>query len=203
MKGLFVILVLFIPLIIFSQVLFKKNEIYIFARSTESKINIIAEDFNLRDKFITHLGIGYFENDSIKIYNVSNINKNNHDSSLIVENYESFIDLKDIKYVSIWSIKSKKCKMEIFKKSINSFCNLRIDFDNNFILNNDNLLYCSEFVYKVLKLTDNKKFHFEPINKKLNQFYRSALKRDELVYIPVDFYQSLNFKKVIEFNNLK
>ena len=50
-------------------------------------------------------------------------------------------------------------------------------------------------------MTDNKKFYFIPTTKTLNKFYSNALKRKELVYIPVDFYQSLNFKKVFEFNN--
>ncbi len=194
------ICILLISNIVNAQVNYKKNNIYIFARSTKSKVNFIAEDFNLNDKFITHIGIGYYENDTIKIYNVSNDVKNINNSALLVDNYKTFINVNDVISVSIWSLKVNNKKMKTFIKNIKSFENLKIDFDNNFILNDDNILYCSEFVYNVLNMTDDKKFHFNPISKRLNQFYSNVLKRLELVYIPVDFYQSLNFKKVFEFN---
>lgn len=194
------ICILLISNIINAQVNYKKDNIYIFARSTKSKVNFIAEDFNLNDKFITHIGIGYYENDTIKIYNVSNDVKNKNNSALLVDNYKTFINVNDVISVSIWSLKVNKKKMKTFIKNIKSFENLKIEFDNNFILNDDNILYCSEFVYNVLNMTDDKKFHFKPISKRLNQFYSNVLKRLELVYIPVDFYQSLNFKKVFEFN---
>ena len=200
MKKLLMICILLISNIINAQVNYKKDNIYIFARSTKSKVNFIAEDFNLNDKFITHIGIGYYENDTIKIYNVSNDVKNKNNSALLVDNYKTFINVNDVISVSIWSLKVNKKKMKTFIKNIKSFENLKIEFDNNFILNDDNILYCSEFVYNVLNMTDDKKFHFKPISKRLNQFYSNVLKRLELVYIPVDFYQSLNFKKVFEFN---
>lgn len=199
MKIFNLIFSLSIHLILNSQIKYNNNEVYIFARSTESKINIIAEDFNLKDKFITHIGIGYFENDSIKIFNVSNNVKNHKNSSLLIENYETFVNLSDIKSVSIWSIKINKKTMRLLKKNISAYCNLKIDFDNNFILNDDNFIYCSEFVYKVLNETNIKKFYFSPVIKKLNQFYTNALKRENFIYIPVDFYQFINFKKIFEY----
>ena len=49
---------------------FKKHTIYLFSRGTKTKSGLIADKFNISDKNITHVGIGFIKNDSLKIYNV-------------------------------------------------------------------------------------------------------------------------------------
>ena len=189
------------PVLLNSQILFKKDAIYIFARSTEHKVNIIAEDFNLQDKQITHIGIGYFENDSIKIFNVSNFETDEKGSALISESYASFVDLSDVTYSSIWKLKSDEKEIAKLKSILEEYSKDKIKFDDFFILDESNDYYCSEFIYRVLKKVNRNKFGFNPINKKLNAFYSNALHRIEFVYIPVDFFQSFTiFEKVYEKN---
>ena len=57
----------------FSQNILPKNSIYVVCRGTTLKRSLIGDGFNISNKNITHIGIGYVENDSLKIYNVSNI----------------------------------------------------------------------------------------------------------------------------------
>lgn len=177
------------------------NSIYIITRSTEHKRGIIAKDFNLLDSLSTHVGIGFLENDTLKLYNISNTEVNKYGSSLIIDDYNSFVNLKDFKYCSIWSYNLNVVEMIKFKKILRSFNNSSISFDNEFDLKN-NKFYCSEFVHKVLNKFDKTIFHSKPIRKKLNLFYSKALKCTFLEYIPVDFFQ-VNSHFVKEFETFK
>ena len=168
-------------------------------RSSQSKKNIIAEDFNLKDSLITHVGIGYIEKDSLVLFNVSNDKKDKNYSSLLRESLRSFVHQDGISYYSVWEYKTNVSEIETIKTVINEYLKRRIDFDYAFRINNDNDLYCSEFVYEVLSKTDTKKFHCLPEIKKLNAFYSRALHRDILEYIPVDFFTKFNvFTKIYE-----
>jgi hypothetical protein len=201
MRFRLLLCIILTPVLLNSQIIFKKDAIYIFARSTEHKVNIIAEDFNLQDKQITHIGIGYFENDSIKIFNVSNFKTDEKGSALISESYASFVDLSDVTYSSIWKLKSDEKEIAKLKSILEEYSKDKIKFDDFFILDESNDYYCSEFIYRVLKKVNRNKFGFNPINKKLNAFYSNALHRKEFVYIPVDFFQSFTiFEKVYEKN---
>lgn len=60
---------------------FKEKTIYIIARSTQSKEGLIASNFNIKDKILSHVGIGYIEADKLQVYNVSNYKINKKDSS--------------------------------------------------------------------------------------------------------------------------
>lgn len=191
------------PLKLVSQISFKKNEIYIVARSTIFKTKIIAEDFNLIDKKITHIGLGILENDSLTVYHISSEMNNDESSSLVSEGFNSFAYCNDVTYVSIWSSKLGKRSLSSLKRYISTLKQSFINFDNSFSLslsNDDRSLYCSEFVYKALLETGKKKFLFKPVSKKLNDIYQKFLQRDTLEYIPVDFFQTLGFKKVYEKN---
>jgi uncharacterized protein YaaR (DUF327 family) len=160
---------------------------------------MIAEDFNLKDSLITHIGLGYVEKDSLVVFNVSNDKKNSNHSSLLRESLNSFINQDGITYYSVWEYKTNASAMDKFKSVIAEYLKRRIDFDYSFKMNKDNELYCSEFVSEVLSKTDAKKFHCLPTTKKLNPFYSRALHRETLEYIPVDFFTKFNvFTKVYE-----
>ena len=180
---------------------FNTSKLYLVTRSTENKQNIIAKDFNIKDSLSTHIGIGYFENQKFKIYNVSNIEVNTNDSSLIIDSYESFINLKDFKYCSIWSCVLEVDKMNKFKQILKTFENKKLTFDHEFDLKNSSY-YCSEFVYNVLKLLDEEKFNFTPKTIVLTDFYKNVLKREKLKFIPVDFFQT-NQLFTIEYEKYK
>jgi len=172
--------------------------IFIFTRATESKINFIAKDFNLSDSLSTHIGIGLRKNDEFIIYNVDNDKKLNN-SSLITENLNSFINNAGVLHYSIWEYKTNLNEYILFLDELKKFKEIKINFDYEFDLKEDNNLYCSEFVYFVLKKINYTKFNFLPIEKQLINFYAGFFKKSEISYIPVDFFLSFNvFRKVEE-----
>ena len=174
------------------------NTIYVFTRSTELKVAYIAKDFNIKDTLSTHVGIGIKKNGKYEIYNVSNDQTYNK-SALICENLDSFIKVNGVKYFSVWKIDISKTEFKRFCKILKKYLNQTIVFDYDFSINDDNKLYCSEFVYDVLKQTNNVKFSFNPIIKELSQFYKLVLNRDYLEFIPVDFFTQMNlFEKIDE-----
>lgn len=185
------------------QISMKQNSqsLFLVCRSTKSKQQIIATDFNLKDSLITHVGLGIIENEILQVVNVSNFKLNVNKSALIKESFSSFIDLKDISYVSIWKLEISKKQLIKLKIILNSYSSKIIKFDNFFVLDEKNELYCSEFVFKVLQELNSNKIKFEPIRKELNDFYAKALRRKHITYIPVDFFLTIpKIKKIYEKN---
>ena len=48
-----------------------EDNIYLICRGTTNKQNFIAENFNLTNKDITHIGVGIYEDDGLKVFNIS------------------------------------------------------------------------------------------------------------------------------------
>ena len=166
-----------------------ENVIYIVARSTQSKEGIVASSFNINNKTISHIGIGYVENNKLMIYNVSNYKSDNRGSFLQKETLVDFINEKGIKYYSVWKHKPDKKTFDEFRMLVNKKNNTVIKFDKDFNLDTNDL-YCSEFVFNLLK--DLKLTSFKPVKKELGIAYSVALGRKILEYIPVDFFLSGN-----------
>lgn len=135
------------------------------------------------------------------IYNVSNVKKSNNGSALLIEDLDGFLNVDDIKAYSIWSIKiDDKTKIEKLKDLIKKHLKSKIVFDYEFSLNNEeNKLYCSEFVYNMLTLSGIIE-RTNPSVKVLNQLYSKALKKNELEYIPVDFFQIIEGFQLVNEN---
>jgi len=89
----------------------------------------------------------------------------------------------------------KKFKFELLKK-----INTQITFDKKFNLENDNQLYCSEFVYKILVTI--KELNFKPSTIELNRIEQQILENDKLIYIPVDFFLNNQNIKEIKTENI-
>lgn len=175
-----------------------KNSIYIFTRSTAMKADYIAKDFNLIDTLSTHIGVGIKKDNEYIIYNVSN-EKIIENTALICENLDTFLDVEGLLYYSIWEYKGTSLESENFRKILKNYLKTKIVFDYDFVLQKDNELYCSEFVQQILQQINEKKFYFRPIKKELNQFYKTALKRGIIEYIPVDFFTQIDhFIKIKE-----
>lgn len=175
------------------------DSVYIVCRSTSNKKNIIAKDFNIKDTLITHVGLGLYLRGEMKIYNVSINKKNKMGSSLIKESISEFKNIKDITYISIWKKCISKIQLKNLKKDLKSYENKVIDFDSNFKLIEEDLsLYCSEFVYLLLKKSGILNIDYSPQKKKLNGMYKTIL-GENFEYVSVDFFQlNENFKKVFE-----
>ena len=123
----------------FSSKLIEDN-IYLVCRGTTNKQNFIAENFNISNREITHIGIGLYEKDSLNIYNIS-IDKKINNSSLIIETLKDFISINDIFHIEIWEINANKENKIKLKSILNRYIEKEIGFDHNFDLNDNENLY--------------------------------------------------------------
>jgi len=180
-----------------SQPKFRNNAFYVVCRGSEQKLAMIADGFNLKDKNITHIGIGIVKNGMLRVYNVTNTT--DADSALICQNLQEFGMLPDIHYLSIWEYRCSRTKRLNMRKIIETMAAERITFDMDFNVEDDDRLYCSEFCAKVLLRLDPDGFQFPLTRRSLNNFYQTVLNREHLDYYPVDFFQShTGFRKIYE-----
>ena len=174
-----------------------KNSIYIVARGTRQKLGFIAEKFNLKDKNITHVGIGMMEHDTLVIYNVTNVESDI--SAFVIEGAKAFTSYSDIYYLGIWEYRTSEKEMEKLSQLLQSYRHKKITFDMDFNEKDNDNLYCSEFSAKVLMALNPKTFQFPLKKVRLNHFYSQSLGRKTLRYYPVDFFQAnAEFNKVFE-----
>ncbi|MDI1318218.1 hypothetical protein [Flavobacterium sp.] len=176
---------------------FEKNSLYLFCRGTIAKSGLIAEKFNNTDKKITHVGIGYLDNNVLKIYNVTDCDSTK--TALIIDNLDSFTS-NGTYYLSVWKCNNNEREFLKLKEICSAFSKRKVYFDFSFTLNkNDTVLYCSEFCSRVLKQINSRKFDFKPKKMILESYYKALLNREELIYYPVDFFQeSPHFTKLLE-----
>ena len=83
---------------------------------------------------------------------------------------------------------------------MNRYIEKEIGFDHNFDLNDNENLYCSEFVAKILNELNIFKYH--SVKKKSNRILKKLTEKEEFEYFPVDFFiQNSNLTQVYR-NNL-
>ena len=170
---------------------------YLVTRGTTSKGAIIANQFNLSDRCSTHVGIGIVENGYLKIFHVTNEEKDSP-SALAKETVQRFVDVTDAEYLSIWECQTATANVALLRNLLYSYFGEKIAFDFNFNDEDDENMYCSEFCVKVLKKL-NSDFNFPLVEIQLDSFYSLALGRETLKYWPVDFFQrDGNFVKIYE-----
>jgi hypothetical protein len=162
-----------------------EDNVYLICRGTKNKQNLIAENFNMAHKEITHIGLGLIENNSLNIYNIS-VDKKVNNSSLVVETWEDFKNLPDIFYIGAWAIPSHKNDIAKLKSILRKYTEMEIAFDYDFNLEDNNNFYCSEFVAKVLNELD--RFIFTTFKKEAISILKRIINKDEFEYFPVDFF---------------
>lgn len=179
-----------------AQVSFEDGELYIVTRSTNAKRFFIAKDFNLSDSLSTHVGIGIAEKGELKIYHVEPDSAPGK-SALSKVSLKDFTAVPGLASYSIWKDITSG-NGALLKDTLKDWEDKKIAFDFEFNLANENL-YCSEFVWMMLKTLQNPSYGFVPIEKELNDFYKKTLGSDKLIYIPVDFFIELKmFKKIYQ-----
>lgn len=168
------------------------ESIYFVARGTKNKRAIIADNFNIMSKVVTHIGIGVKDGKENQL-EVFNVDINSSGNALRCESLESFVSSKEIFYYGIWELKVGKRNVRKIRLILRDMKNLQISFDHDFHLENGNLnFYCSEFVWQILNKSNLKSHVFNPVSKELDtSSLRKILKRDTLVYIPTDFFLTL------------
>jgi len=180
----------------FSQNIFLDNCIYLVCRGTNGKRVLIAEKFNLINKKVTHIGVGYVENHKLKIFNVS-MTKTENKSALLIESFSEFKEVPGVFYVGVWRKGASLNEINNLKRILKFYENINIKFDNNFVISDDSYFYCSEFVVKVLNELFEEKIN--PSTIELTNMLRSLTSKKEFVYYPVDFFSKENdFTQVYE-----
>jgi len=175
------------------------NKIYIVAKASKAKSSFFSKKFNKNDTIITHIGLGYKTDKKFLVTHVTD--REDSKNALIIESLYDFTNTQNkTTHLSIWAINSCNDELQDFIENLKKMQSIVIEFDFDFKLNNgENKLYCSEFCYKVLSKTLPDTFKIKPQKIILEGLAKAYLKRNELVFYPVDFFQSLDlFEKVIE-----
>jgi len=174
----------------YDNILLDEEQIYIVYRGTKTKLGNIARDFNLKDKFSSHVGFLIFKNNTWLVYHV--LDENDNQSDLRIHKIKDFLDINKerVFYASLWKINTCGSKeVKAIREYIMDYEDLKIVFNRNFSTNEPNRLYCSEFIVKVLRKSDTLKYKFEKSKLKLTGVFKSYLGRDTLSYYPVDIFQ--------------
>lgn len=176
---------------------FNDHSIYLIQRGTTGKLGNLAKDFNLENKYASHLGIGFVENHQLIIYHVYvDKNKKNH-HNLFIENISDFIKPDDLNYLSVWRLKDIDAeKLHGIRESLRKSEEENINFDYVFD-KSDKEYYCSEFIVK--KLLRNNITIMSEHRKKVTGMARQILQKDTLTYFPVDGFENTHrAEKILE-----
>lgn len=173
------------------------SSLYLVCRGTKSKIPFIAENYNISNREITHIGIGICIEDELRIFNVTDSYKKNM-SALILDSLQSFISSPDIYFFGIWQCQVSKKEIRNAISILDSMYHRNIQFDTSFTIDEDDILYCSEFCVRVLRLINKKKYKVPVVEKRIDDpFTKFFLKRDIVTYFPVDFFINIPYIKEI------
>lgn len=186
----------------FAKINLKEDVLYFFCRGTKGKAGLLTKKFNLQDTNITHTGIGFYENGEVLIYNVSDV-ANGFNGALYVDSLQSFINNRDVYYVSVWEYKVNHTGYNTLKNTLKTSRGKYITFDRFFNISPDDTLYCSEFCINILNQLKIPELSFaaSKYNLEKNILYESYLNRRELIYYPVDFFiTNKKIKKIFEFH---
>lgn len=166
---------------------FDDNSIYLIQRGTTGKLGNVAKDFNISNKYASHLGIGFVENNTLTVYHVY-VKKNDEKNNLYVETISDFIKPDDLNYLSIWKLKDiDKIKFNDVKQSLINSEKENISFDFDFDEGNKKY-YCSEYI--VRELEKNNITIMPEHQKNLIGMAKQILKKDTLTYFPVDGFEN-------------
>lgn len=168
---------------------FKEQTIYLIQRGTTGKLGNLAKDYNIKNKYASHLGIGFMENNTLKIYHVY-VDKNQKNNNLYTESIDEFIKPEDLNYLSLWQLKNIDTeKFNTIKKTLEQSEKENILFDYSFDENNK-AYYCSEYI--VIELKKSNIEIMSERKKSLIGMAKQILKKDTLTYFPVDGFEKNN-----------
>lgn len=169
----------------------KDSTLYLITSGNKSKTALIAQNFNLRDTVSTHVGIAFKRDGKAHVFHVTDVDRQLN--ALKLEPVDQFLESASVIYASLWRIAITTSEWTQFEQRLDLLSIRRCDFDYDFLLNNGDKLYCSEFCALLLSEVTCGRINFSPVAKPLDEFYRSVLHRDDLIYFPVDFFNATPF----------
>ncbi|SRR5690554_108362 len=171
--------------------------IYILSRNSQSKEGNLVLKYNLFSENISHIGIAFDNNPDSFVYHVSYDKKNHLGSSLLKEKFTDFWSSPQSEDNRIWALPISKKELKNAKKYIYNLEKETIKFD--FDPKTDLGLYCSEFVYNVLKNSNSRRFQTNSVCKELKGYQKIIAGENYLCYYPADFF--LVYKDIKELKN--
>jgi|694.fasta_scaffold03871_4 hypothetical protein len=184
------------------QWLHEKGKLFFVGRGTVAKQTLLADQFNCESRYLTHVGLAMIVNDRFTIYHVSDVQEEKG-SAFVETSLEEFISLPEIFYWGIWEMELPPDRLNriidqfiVYKKRV-------IRFDAQFLLSDDDDLYCSEFCALVLSKAGVNQTALQPVEIILNNpFIKAFLGREMLCYYPVDFFLNLKGVQILyEYKN--
>lgn len=118
-------------------------------RNGTDEVSRAARSMNRKDTSFSHCGFVYKENDSFFVYHaIGGIY--NPDQKLKREQLESFCNPAENDAVGIYRYTLNKEEEEKLNKIVKSYFKAGLKFDLFFNFQSDDVMYCSEFVFKSL-----------------------------------------------------
>jgi len=171
------------------------SRIYIVGRGTVSKSSLLVAPFNTTDSMLTHIGLAFEVHENLEVFHVTD-QPRNRQAACQRDGYEIFSCLPEVRYTALWERVIPRTTYRRLLRFCKKSCRRSIQFDTDFQLHNGNRWYCSEFCAIALQKAGLK--IPAPLKVALSvPLFRSYLRRDTLIYFPVDFFlQDSLFRKV-------
>lgn len=173
--------------------------LYLCTRATESKEGRLVMKYNNSEEKISHIGIAFSLSEEGAIYNMYYDQKRQLSNDLVKETNSQFFISEQAQNNKIWAIPLTE---EEYKKALdylNTVNKKQVQFDFKIDTSNDTELYCSELVYNVLIAANANRFALNTSKRKLKQLASLIMKKDEVIYYPVDFFLSYQDLTPIDF----
>jgi hypothetical protein len=164
--------------------------VYILTRNSQSKQGDLVLKFNQFKSEISHIGLALENDRNSKVYHISYDKANDKGSSLLVEDFKTFWNSPNSYHNTLWKMNISKSEYLKIKNRIKQLESELLFFDLD--STTENGYYCSEFIYKILTISDAK-YQIEKTKAKLEGLERLIAGQEELHYYPADFF--LNYKK--------
>ncbi len=146
---------------------FIKNGDVVF-RNGRDEVSQAARSMNRKDTSFSHCGLVFIENDSVFVYHALG-GSYNPDQKLKRQLLDSFCTPTGNNAFGLYRYNLKKEETEKLKSVVDSYYKAGLKFDMYFNYFSDDVMYCSEFVFKSL-------------NKSVNGVYNKYVRLDTLPY---------------------
>jgi len=131
----------------------------IIARTGNDEISDIFRRLNTHEAVYSHIGIVFFENGYPFVYNIT-AGKENPEGTIRRDSLATFIGPEKNLGFGIYRLSLNKNQKEQLKQSAVRYLKENRKFDLSFDLHTDSLLYCTEFIYKLVTDITKKKDYF-------------------------------------------
>lgn len=125
-------------------------------RNGNDEVSEVARSMNRKDSSWSHCGILFVENDSLVVYHALG-GKYNPDMKLMREPVERFCDPRENTAFGIYRFTLDTAQLNTLKKTVTRHYRDGLRFDMFFNFDTDDVMYCSEFVFKSINTALNGK----------------------------------------------